>query len=75
MQQFIRRIGFSNRFKLNGLDGTAPNDTTGPLFHSSWTAGTSEAAITWNQNTKIIADLFDVSGINLTGALDIKLKA
>ncbi len=67
--------GFSNRFKLNGLDGTAPNDTTGPAISLFMDSRNFRSGDYVNQNTKIIADLFDVSGINLTGAIGHKIES
>ncbi len=67
--------GYSNRFKLNGLDSTAPNDTTGPAISLFMDSRNFRSGDYVNQNTKIIADLFDVSGINLTGAIGHKIES
>jgi len=67
--------GYTNMFKLSGLDNNAPVDTTGPvvsLFLDSRNFRTGDMV---NQNTKLIADIFDESGINLTGTLGHRIEA
>ena len=66
--------GYTNRFKLTGLDVNAPVDTTGPAITLFMDSRTFRSGDYVNQNTKIIADFFDVSGINLTGAIGHKIE-
>ena len=67
--------GYTNMFKLNGIDTTAIADTTGPqisLFMDSRTFRTGDIV---NQNPKLIADIFDENGMNLTGTVGHKIEA
>jgi hypothetical protein len=67
--------GFSNRFVMNGIDTTAVIDTTGPdisVYMGNRNFVTGDVI---NQNSKIIADLYDLSGINLTGTIGHKIEA
>lgn len=67
--------GYSNRFVLNGIDTAAIIDTIGPVIHTFIDSRNFRSGDVVNQNTKIIADLYDVSGINLTGQIGHKLEA
>lgn len=61
-------------FSINGIDTTAVQDTTGPkisLYMDSRNFRTGDIV---NQNTKIIADMFDENGINLTGTIGHKIE-
>jgi hypothetical protein len=67
--------GYCDRFKLNGIDTNAVIDTLGPdisLFIDN--RGFRSGDIV-NQNAKLIADLHDNSGINLTGTIGHKIEA
>lgn len=67
--------GYSNKFILNGLDTNAPIDTVSPeigLFLGDRNFRSGDIV---NQNTKIIADFYDESGINLTGTIGHKIEA
>ena len=67
--------GYSDRFILNGIDTNAVIDTLGPdisLFMDNRSFRSGDIV---NQNSKLIADLFDVSGINLTGTIGHKIEA
>jgi|WetSurMetagenome_2_1015567.scaffolds.fasta_scaffold10682_2 hypothetical protein len=66
--------GYTNKFVLNGIDTNAIIDTTGPSVHIYIDSRNFRSGDMVNQNTKIIADLFDISGINLTGAIGHKLE-
>jgi hypothetical protein len=66
--------GYTNKFVLNGIDTTAVIDTTGPAVKVYIDSKNFRSGDVVNQNTKIIADLFDLSGINLTGAIGHKLE-
>lgn len=67
--------GYSNRFVLNGIDTNAVVDTTGPVINAYMDTRNFRTGDMVNQNTKIIADLYDLSGINLTGQIGHKLEA
>lgn len=67
--------GYSNRFVLNGIDTNAAVDTTGPIINAFMDTRNFRSGDMVNQNTKIIADLYDLSGINLTGQIGHKLEA
>ena len=67
--------GYTNKFVLNGIDTTAAIDTTGPditVFMGDRNFRTGDII---NQNSKIIADFYDFSGINLTGTIGHKIEA
>lgn len=67
--------GYTDRFRLSGIDTNAVVDTIGPdvsLFMDN--RGFRSGDIV-NQNAKLIADLHDVSGINLTGTIGHKIEA
>jgi len=72
---FTEGSGFTDRFVLNGIDTSAITDTTGPVIKPYVDSRNFRSGDVVNQNTKIIADLFDVSGINLTGQIGHKLEA
>jgi hypothetical protein len=73
--KFTEGSGFSDRFVLNGIDTNAIVDTMGPIIHSYVDSRNFRNGDIVNQNTKIIADLYDISGINLTGQIGHKLEA
>ena len=67
--------GFTTRFTLNGIDTTAAIDTTGPeitIFMGDRNFRTGDMV---NQNSTIIADFYDFSGMNLTGTIGHKIEA
>jgi len=67
--------GYTNKFILSGIDTTAAIDTTGPeitVFMGDRNFRTGDII---NQNSKIIADFYDFSGINLTGTIGHKIEA
>lgn len=66
--------GYTNKFVLNGIDTSAVIDTTGPIISAYMDSRNFRSGDVVNQNTKIIADLFDLSGINLTGQIGHKLE-
>jgi hypothetical protein len=67
--------GYTNRFVLNGIDTSAVTDTTGPVINVFLGDRNFRSGDVVNQNTKIIADLFDLNGINTTGQIGHKLEA
>jgi hypothetical protein len=67
--------GYSNMFKLTGLDTTAVADTTGPVISLYMDSRNFKTGDLVNQNAKIIADFYDASGINLTGAIGHKIES
>ena len=72
---FADGAGFSNNIVLNGLDENAPIDTVGPQITIFMGDRNFRSGDIINQNTKIIVDLFDYSGINLTGTIGHKIEA
>ena len=67
--------GFTTRFNLSGIDTNAAIDTTGPeiaIYMGNRTFRTGDII---NQNSKIITDFYDFSGINLTGTIGHKIEA
>jgi hypothetical protein len=67
--------GYSNRFILNGIDTTAIKDTTGPDISVYIGSRNFRSGDLINQNTNLICDIFDESGINLTGTIGHKIEA
>lgn len=67
--------GFTNKFTLNGINTNAPVDTTGPSISLFMDSRNFRSGDIINQKSKIIADIFDYSGINLTGVIGHKLEA
>jgi hypothetical protein len=67
--------GYTNKFVLNGIDSSAVTDTTGPTIKLYVDSRNFRSGDILNQNTKIISDFYDISGINLTGAIGHKLEA
>lgn len=66
--------GYTNMFSLNGIDTTAVQDTTGPKISLFVDSRNFRSGDIVNQNTKIIADLYDENGINLTGTIGHKIE-
>lgn len=67
--------GYSNMFVIDGIDSTAAPDTTGPQISLFMDSRNFRSGDIINQNSKIIADFFDESGINLTGTIGHKIEA
>jgi len=67
--------GYTNKFVLNGIDSTAAVDTTGPDITVYMGDRNFRSGDLINQNSKIIADFYDFSGINLTGTIGHKIEA
>ncbi|MCU0372721.1 MAG: T9SS type A sorting domain-containing protein, partial [Ignavibacteria bacterium] len=67
--------GYSENFRLNGIDSAAAVDTTGPEISLFMDSRNFRSGDLINQNSKIIADFFDENGINLTGAIGHKIEA
>ena len=67
--------GYTTRFKLNGIDSSAAIDTTGPEITVYLDNRNFRTGDLINQNSKIIADFYDFSGINLTGTIGHKIEA
>lgn len=68
-------IGFSNNFIMNGIDTTAPPDSTGPDVKLYFDSRNFRSGDIVNQNPKLIADFSDEHGINLTGTIGHKIEA
>ena len=60
---------------MNGIDTNAVKDTTGPQITTYMDSRNFRSGDMINQNSKIIADFFDVSGMNLTGTIGHKIEA
>lgn len=67
--------GYNKKFVINGIDSNAAIDTTGPEITLFMDTRNFRSGDMVNQNTKIIADFFDESGINLTGTIGHKIEA
>ncbi len=67
--------GFSNKFVIDGIDSTAVIDTIGPEITLYMDSRNFRSGDVINQNSKIIADFYDESGINLTGTIGHKIEA
>ncbi|MCX6157448.1 MAG: type IX secretion system sortase PorU [Ignavibacteriae bacterium] len=67
--------GYTDRFILSGIDTTAVSDTLGPDISLYMDNRTFRSGDVVNQNAKLIADLYDFSGINLTGTIGHKIEA
>ena len=67
--------GYSTRFTLNGIDTTAAIDTTGPEITIYVGDRNFRSGDMINQNSTIIADFYDFSGMNLTGTIGHKIEA
>ncbi|MFZ4590624.1 MAG: type IX secretion system sortase PorU [Ignavibacteria bacterium] len=67
--------GYTDKFILSGLDTNAVADTIGPQISLFMDSRNFRSGDVVNQNAKLIADLFDVSGINLTGTIGHKIEA
>lgn len=66
--------GFSNMFRLNGIDSTAVIDTTGPVITAFMDSKNFKSGDIVGQNPKLIVDFFDESGINLTNTIGHKIE-
>jgi hypothetical protein len=67
--------GYSDNFRLNGIDSSAAIDTIGPEISLFMDSRNFRSGDLINQDSKIIADFFDENGINLTGAIGHKIEA
>ncbi len=68
-------VGVDSNFIVGGIDPNAAIDSAGPqitLFMNSRNFRTGDVV---NTNAKLIADLFDESGINTTGTIGHKIEA
>lgn len=68
-------IGFSNNFIMNGIDSLAAVDSTGPSINVYLDSRNFRTGDLVNQNPKLIADISDDNGINLTGTIGHKIEA
>ena len=59
---------------MNGLDSSAAADSTGPNISLYMNGRNFRNGDMVNQNPKLIADLFDENGINLTGTIGHKIE-
>ncbi|HJY65077.1 MAG TPA: type IX secretion system sortase PorU, partial [Ignavibacteria bacterium] len=67
--------GIHTNFIVGGIDPNAPVDTTGPLISLFLNNRNFRSGDIVNSNFKLIADLFDESGINTTGTIGHKIEA
>lgn len=67
--------GYTDKFILSGLDTNAVADTIGPQISLFMDSRNFRSGDVVNQNAKLIADLYDESGINLTGTIGHKIEA
>jgi hypothetical protein len=67
--------GMDKRFIVGGIDPNAPIDTTGPDISMFLNNRNFRSGDVVNSDFKLIADLFDESGINTTGTIGHKLEA
>ena len=67
--------GVYRDFIVGGIDPDAPVDTTGPEISLYLNNRNFRSGDIVNENFKLIADLFDESGINTTGTIGHKLEA
>ena len=73
--QINQGSGYNKKFVINGIDSNAAVDTTGPEITIFMDSRDFRSGDLINQNSKIIADFFDESGINLTGTIGHKIEA
>ncbi|MBN1632546.1 MAG: type IX secretion system sortase PorU [Ignavibacteria bacterium] len=71
--QINQGSGYNKRFVINGIDSNAAIDTTGPEITLFMDTRNFRSGDLVNQDTKIIADFYDESGINLTGTTGHKI--
>ena len=67
--------GYTGRFIMNGIDSSAEIDTIGPQISVFLGNRNFRSGDMVNQNTNILADFYDKSGINLTGAIGHDIEA
>ena len=67
--------GLNTNFFVGGINSSAPLDTTGPIINAFLNDRNFRTGDVVNENFKLIADLFDESGINTTGTIGHKLEA
>jgi hypothetical protein len=66
--------GLYRNFFVGGINQDAPADTTGPLINAYLNDRKFRTGDVVNENFKLIADLFDESGINTTGTIGHKIE-
>ncbi len=62
-------------FIVGGINPDAPVDTTGPRINAYLNNRNFRSGDVVNENFKLIADMFDESGINTTGTIGHKIEA
>ncbi|MCX7877754.1 MAG: type IX secretion system sortase PorU [Ignavibacteria bacterium] len=67
--------GINRNFIVGGIDPNAPVDTVGPIINLYLNTRNFRSGDIVNENFRLIADLFDESGINTTGTIGHKLEA
>ncbi|MBL8007129.1 MAG: type IX secretion system sortase PorU [Ignavibacteria bacterium] len=67
--------GYSDNFIMSGLDSTAEADSTGPEIKIYMDNRNFRSGDMLNQNPKLIADITDENGINLTGTIGHRIEA
>ncbi|CAN5410026.1 type IX secretion system sortase PorU [soil metagenome] len=68
-------VGYTNSFTVNGIDASAPVDTTPPVLTAYLNSRNFRSGDMVNQNPKLVLDISDQSGINLTGTIGHKIEA
>ncbi len=68
-------VGYTHNFSVNGIDNTAPADTIPPVLNAFLNSRSFRSGDKVNQNPKLILDISDASGINLTGTIGHKIEA
>lgn len=66
--------GINRDFIVGGINPNADVDSTGPRISMFMNSRNFRSGDVVNENSKLIADLFDESGINTTGTLGHKLE-
>jgi hypothetical protein len=64
-----------NNFIVGGIDPNAAVDTTGPTIKLYLNNSNFRSGDVVNENFTLLADLFDLSGINTTGTIGHKIEA
>ena len=68
-------VGYTNNFTVNGIDNSAPADSIPPVLNAYINNRSFRSGDMTNQNPKLILDISDNSGINLTGTIGHKIEA
>jgi hypothetical protein len=66
--------GLDTSFIIGGINLNAPVDTTGPIISLFLNTRNFKSGDIVNPDFKLLADLFDESGINTTGTIGHKIE-